>query len=36
MYQNVPEYHEKKNSYYREKYRKQRSNKVWKYVAYNI
>ena len=36
MYHNVPEYHDKKKTYYREKYRKQKNNKVRKYVKYNI
>ena len=36
MYHNVPEYNEKKKTYYREKYRKQRNNKVRKYIKYNV
>ena len=34
LYHNVPEYHEKKRMYYREKYRKQKRNTVRKYVKY--
>ena len=35
IYHNVPEYHDKKKTYYQEKYRKQKNNKVRKYVKYN-
>ena len=34
-YHNVQEYHDKKKTYYREKYRKQKNDKVRKYVKYN-
>ena len=36
MYHNVAEYHEKKKTYYREKYRKQKNNKVRNYVKFNM
>ena len=36
MYHTVPEYNDKKKTFYREKYRKQKNNKVRKYVKYNI
>ena len=35
LYHNVKEYHEKKRAYYREKYRKQRENKVRRYIKYD-
>ena len=35
MYHNVPEYHEKKRMYYREKYRKQKKDTVRRYVKYS-
>ena len=35
LYHNVKEYREKKRAYYREKYRKQRENKVRRYVKYD-
>ena len=36
MYHNVPEFNEKQKTYYREKYRKQRNNKVHKYIKYDV